>query len=130
MQKMLLSLGPLFFMPRNVRQFHGYPLRQAKYSMVNLKIILEESLRGNDHYMPAPCLLVSADPVLFVSVFASPRRNSGHLPTQSVDIVVPARQPQARHQQVSCPDLPRGTTPLLINFMEQVVEPAGLSQLA
>ncbi|ELR13749.1 phospholipase, patatin family protein [Acanthamoeba castellanii str. Neff] len=46
MQKMLLSLGPLFFMPRNVRQFHGYPLRQAKYSMVNLKIILEESLRG------------------------------------------------------------------------------------
>jgi hypothetical protein len=69
MQKMLLSLGPLFFMPRNVRQFHGYPLRQAKYSMVNLKIILEESLRGNDHYMPAPCLLVSADPVLLFPSF-------------------------------------------------------------
>jgi hypothetical protein len=46
MQKMLITLGPLFFLPRNVRQFHGYPLRQAKYSMLNLKIILEESLRG------------------------------------------------------------------------------------
>lgn len=46
MQKMLRNLGPILFMARNVRQFHGYPLRQAKYSTLNLKIVLEESLRG------------------------------------------------------------------------------------
>lgn len=46
MQKMLRIMGPILFMVRNVRQFHGYPLRQAKYSMLNLKIVLEESLRG------------------------------------------------------------------------------------
>jgi hypothetical protein len=47
--------NPALLVPRNVRQFHGYPLRHAKYSNQMLKVCLEETLNCTYRELPSVC---------------------------------------------------------------------------